>query len=307
VAPPRLARVPNVRDGLPRPGASRYGTFVMPDPRERFATLVSAPSCHLDRAALEIARIGHPDLDPTPSLQALDALADGLRPRLSRRVAPDTAAALLARYLFEECGFRGNRAAYYDPRNSFLNDVLERRTGIPISLSVVAIEVGRRLGIALEGVGFPGHFLVRVVGPGAKRLLDCFQGGTAVDQDELLARLRTLAETSGGPDFAQVPPRFLEATPVPGILARMLRNLLRIYLEKRDWAHALAAVDLLLVLTPRSAEDLRVRARLYEELECFASAAADLRRYLALAPKANDAVEVRKALGRLTSDAPTLH
>lgn len=279
----------------------------MPDLRERFATLIASPAGDLDRAALEIARLGHPDLDPTAALRALDDLADGLRPRLARGTSPAAAATLLARHLFEECGFRGNRADYYDPRNSFLNDVLERRLGIPISLGIVALEVGRRLGIALEGVGFPGHFLIRAAGASDGPLLDCFQGGAEVDHEELLARLRTLADHSGGPEFSQVPPRFLEATAAPGILARMLRNLLRIYLEKREQAQALAAVDLLLVLTPRSAEDLRTRARLYEALECFASAAADLRRYLALAPQAGDATEVRKTLGRLANHSPTLH
>jgi regulator of sirC expression with transglutaminase-like and TPR domain len=279
----------------------------MPGLRERFATLIAPPSVDLGRAALEIARIGHPDLDPAPALSALDALAEGLRPRLPAGAAPDESAGLLARYLFEECGFRGNRADYYDPRNSFLNDVLERRTGIPISLSVLAIEVGKRLGIRLGGVGFPGHFLVRVTGAPDPLLLDCFEGGTAVDEDTLLARLRALADTSGGPEFSHVPPRFLEPTAPPGILARMLRNLLRIYLEREEHERALMAVDLLLVLTPRSAEDVRTRARLYETLECFASAADDLRRYLALAPRADDVTAVREQLGRLASDAPTLH
>jgi regulator of sirC expression with transglutaminase-like and TPR domain len=273
--------------------------------RERFAALIGSPSCDLARAALEIARIGHPDLDPAPALHALDTLAGELRPRLSGGT-PGDAARLLARYLFEECGFRGNRADYYDPRNSFLNDVLDRRVGIPISLSVLAIEVGRRLGIRLDGVGFPGHFLVRVSGA-PDLLLDCFDGGSPVDHDVLLARLRALADTSGGPEFAHVPPRFLEPTAPPGILARMLRNLLRIYLEREEHEHALAAVDLLLVLTPRSAEDVRARARLYETLECFASAADDLRRYLALAPQADDVATVRGKLEQLTSDAPTLH
>jgi regulator of sirC expression with transglutaminase-like and TPR domain len=275
--------------------------------RERFATLVASASCTLDRAALEIARIGHPDLDPGPTLDQLDALADGLRPRLPRGASPAAAGRLLAQHLFEDCGFHGNRADYYDPRNSFLNDVVERRMGIPISLSVLAIEVGRRLDIPIEGVGFPGHFLVRIAGAGSPVLLDCFQGGIPVEPDDLLSRLRSLAETSGGPDFTQVPPRFLEGASTPAILARMLRNLLRIYLEQRAHPQALTTVDLLLVLTPRSAEDLRTRARLYETLECFASAADDLRRYLSVAPRADDAAEVRKTLERLTADAPTLH
>ena len=275
--------------------------------RERFAALIASQPTDLARAALEIARIGQPDLDPEPSLRRLDALAAGLAPRLPPDPPPDDAARLLAHYLFDECGYRGNRDDYYDPRNSFLNEVLVRRAGIPISLSVLAIEVARRLHIPLEGVGFPGHFLIRVVGPRGLLLLDPFHGGTPVSHDELLGRLRNLADTSRGPQFTEVPPRFLEPTGAAGILGRMLRNLLRIYLERHEPERALSAVDLLLVLTPRSAEDLRTRAQLYETLECFAAAAADLRSYLELAPRADDAAEVRAKLGQLDCDAPTLH
>jgi regulator of sirC expression with transglutaminase-like and TPR domain len=274
--------------------------------RQRFAALVASPDCDLGQAALEIARIGHPDLDPAPALAALDDLAESVRPRVPREASAPDAVRALARYLFEEQGFRGNADDYYDPRNSFLNDVLERRVGIPISLSVLAIEVGRRLGIPIAGVGFPGHFLIRVEDAREVLLLDCFAGGAVVDEDELLARLRALAGSSG-PDFSQIPPRFLEPSPTPDVLARMLRNLLRIYLERREPERALTTVDLLLVLTPESADDLRTRARLYESLECFTSAAADLRRYLKLVPGAEDAADVRKAIGRLASDAPTLH
>jgi len=274
--------------------------------RERFAALVASPTCELGPAALEIARIGHPELDPAPTLAVLDQLAESARPGMPRGASATEAARALARHLFQERGFRGNADDYYDPRNSFLNDVVERRLGIPISLSVLAIEVGRRLGIAIDGVGFPGHFLIRAADAREVVLIDCFAGGVPVAEDELLERLRALAG-SGGPDFTRVPPRFLEPAPTPDVLARMLRNLLRIYLERREPERALAAVDLVLVLTPESADDLRTRARLYESLECFASAAADLRRYLALLPGAEDAADVRKAIGRLASDAPTLH
>jgi len=274
--------------------------------RERFAALVASPDCDLGLAALEIARIGHPELDPAPTLAALDHLAEAARARVPHGTPAADAARALARYLFQERGFQGNADDYYDPRNSFLNDVVERKLGIPISLSVLAIEVGRRLGIPIDGVGFPGHFLVRAADARDVLLLDCFAGGATVQQDELLERLRTLAGSSG-PDFTHVPPRFLEPVPTSDVLARMLRNLLRIYLERREPERALAAVDLLLVLTPESTDDLRTRARLYESLECFASAAADLRRYLKLVPGAEDAGDVRKAIGRLASDAPTLH
>src|SRR5262249_46574356 len=118
-----------------------------------------------------------------------------------------------------------------------------------------------------------------------------------------------LADSSRGPQFTEVPPRFLGPTATPGILGRMLRNLLRIYLERRELEHALSAVDLLLVLTPRSAEDLRTRATLYERLEGFAAAAAAaaLRSYRDVAPGADDAADTRSKLGQLDPDAPTLH
>src|SRR5262245_49109906 len=129
--------------------------------RDDFATLVSAGErADLARSALAIARIAYPELPPDPWLRELDVIAAAAQKRLPPHPSPADTAALLAVHLFRECGFRGNQDDYYDPRNSFLNDVLARRTGIPISLSVVLLETGRRLGLALEGVGFPGHFLV---------------------------------------------------------------------------------------------------------------------------------------------------
>src|SRR5438445_11901588 len=161
--------------------------------RQDFAALLAAGGqTDLARAALAIARIAYPDLDPAPYVRQLDDLAAAVRPRLFPRASPEAAVTELAGYLFGECGFRGNQEEYYDPRNSYLNDVLERRTGIPISLSLVFIEVSRRLGLAVEGVGFPGHFLVRVAGQRGSLLLDPFFGGRRVDQAELLERLRAL-------------------------------------------------------------------------------------------------------------------
>jgi regulator of sirC expression with transglutaminase-like and TPR domain len=282
----------------------------MPGIRDRFAALVTAgQGCDLAAAALEIARIADPELDPAPTLRRLDELADELRRRLPAGASPAVATAELTRFLFEEHGFRGNQDAYYDPRNSFLNEVLERRLGIPISLSVVMIEVGQRIGLQIEGVGFPGHFLVRVQTDGRPLLIDPFHAGTTVDDGDLLARLRALSQSSrgGGPDFAHVPDEFLEPASVRGILGRMLRNLLRIWLEKNEHALALTAVDLLLVLTPHAADDIRTRGFLYEELECPAAAAEDLRRYLDLAPDAPDADEVRGRLSRLADETPTFH
>jgi regulator of sirC expression with transglutaminase-like and TPR domain len=272
--------------------------------RDGFAVLVAAGDLtDLGRAALEIARVAYPALDPAPYLRQLDLLADGARARVQPLARSVDAAKELAAYLFGECGFRGNQDDYYDPRNSFLNDVLERRTGIPISLSVLMIETGARLGITIEGVGFPGHFLVRAPSAGDPLLFDPFFGGRPLDERELLARYRRVS----GDERTRLPPEALEATGTLGILARMLRNLLRTYLDRGDHAHALEAVDLLLVLVPESAEEVRLRGLLYERLECFGAALADLRRYLALAPDASDANEIQRRITRLARTATSVH
>jgi regulator of sirC expression with transglutaminase-like and TPR domain len=276
--------------------------------RDDFAALVAAGErTDLARAALAIARIGHPDLDPAPSLRRLDALAAAVRPRVVPGMPPASAVAELAHHLFEECHFRGNRDDYYDPRNSYLNDVLERRVGIPITLSVVMIEVGARLDLALEGVGFPGHFLVRVAGSRPPLLLDPFFGGRRVDDEELLTRYRGV----GPRDATAVPAEALETTDTRGILLRMLRNLLHVHLDRQaaedSRQHALLAADLLLVLAPHSAEEHRVRGLLYEQLECFGAALDDFRSYLELAPDAPDADQIRERVARLVRVAATIH
>ena len=276
--------------------------------RSRFAKIVQSPRCELARGALEIARIAYPDLDADASLAELDRLADAVRPRLMPGFSAADRALTVSRFLFGECGFRGNGEDYYDVRNSFLNDVLVRRTGIPITLSAVLMEVGNRVGVPFEGVGFPGHFLVRVpAGAGEHLILDPFNAGQRVDDDELLERLRSLADANKGPRFEMVPAEFLTPTSSRAMLGRMLRNLLRIYLERDADAEALLTVDLLLVLTPQGADELRTRGYLYERLGCPAAAANDFRRYLELAPDAEDLEQVRTRLSRLLDDTPTLH
>jgi regulator of sirC expression with transglutaminase-like and TPR domain len=278
--------------------------------RSRFAHAVAAgDALDLARAALVIASIDHDPVDEASALAELDALAAGARMRLERVAAPHERVHGLMAFLFQERGFRGNQERYYDPRNSCLDEVLARRLGIPITLSVVSIEIGARLGICFEGVAFPGHFLVRTMIDGAELLLDPFHGGIAVEDAELLWRLKTLAQQSGrsAPEFERVPRDFLSEASRPAILARMLRNLHRIYGQADDHARALAAIDLLLVLTPDAPDELRARGALYEQLDCPAAAAADFRRYLQLVPKAADAAEVEKRLSRLRDAAPTLH
>ena len=272
--------------------------------RQDFAALLAAGGqTDLARAALAIARIAYPDLDPAPYVRQLDDLAAAVRPRLFPRASPEAAVTELAGYLFGECGFRGNQEEYYDPRNSYLNDVLERRTGIPISLSVLLIETGVRLGLGIEGVAFPGHFLVRVAGSRGPVLLDPFFGGRPIGERELLARYRTFL----GSDAPALPPEALATADTPGILTRMLRNLLGVYLDRNDHAHALAAAELLLVLVPDSADELRMRGLLYERLECFGAALDDFRRYLELAPGAPDVEQIHERVARLVRIAAAIH
>jgi regulator of sirC expression with transglutaminase-like and TPR domain len=275
--------------------------------RDEFAAvLATAGPPDLGRAALAIARIGYPGLDPAPYLAELDALAAAAAARIPAGAPPSHAIRAVAGFLFREHGFHGNADDYYDPRNSFLNDVLARRTGIPITLAVVLIETGTRLGLPVEGVGFPGHFLVRAPGDDGPVLLDPFAGGRPVPHEELLGRLQALAGPTA-PRMTDVPPDAVEPADTRDILARMLRNLLRIYLERDDAAHALATVDLLSTLVPVTPELLRVRGILYERLECFGPALDDLRTYLDLAPEAADATDIRARVSKLARAAATLH
>lgn len=276
--------------------------------RHRFAGLVAPDrAVDLGRAALEIARIAYPDLDPAPALAELDRLAERVCAVTRPGADPVARADALLATLFEEAGFRGNQRDYYDPRNSFLNDVLARRLGIPISLAVLLMEVGRRAGVPVAGIGFPGHFLAQVPGADAPRLIDPFHGGATVTRDELEQRLRALAPRSATPRLDAVPASFLEPARPRAILARMLRNLLHVWRDRGDLVSALAAVDLLLVLFPDSPDELRTRGMLYAALECFAAAADDFRRYLALFPEAPDAGEVADRLARLRDTAPVFH
>src|SRR5215468_5245747 len=162
--------------------------------RERFTQLVSNVSEDFDlaEAALLIAQDAQPDRDVMAYLQRFEALAAMVRTRLPEK--PDTATIIdqLNELLFHEEKLSGNTTDYYDPRNSFLNEVLERKTGIPITLSVIYLEVGRRLGLPLVGVGFPGHFLVKYSGADGEVVLDPFQGGVILDREQLTQRLRTM-------------------------------------------------------------------------------------------------------------------
>jgi regulator of sirC expression with transglutaminase-like and TPR domain len=226
---------------------------------ERFAALVQRDDAdiRLDEAALLIGAWEHDAFDVAPHLRALDELARRAAPAIEKAATPDGAGRALAAMLFKELGFRGNTEAYYDPRNSFLADVLERHVGIPISLSVLYMEVGRRLGLSVGGVGFPGHFLVRVDGGAAPLILDPFGGGVALSR----ADLEALLVRSSGPD-ARMAEVSLSASSKRAILVRMLNNLAGIYGRDGDTDRSLEVLERVAALDPGDAHIAQAIERL---------------------------------------------
>lgn len=282
----------------------------MPDPastespRRLLDALLTRPDreVNLGEAALLIAAEEYPDLDVRGYLVRLDEMGCALRQRLDEEPRPERAVMALNRYLFHEQGFKGNTKEYYDPRNSYLNEVLDRRTGIPITLSTVYMEVARRGGLDVEGVGLPGHFVVRIQTPGRPLLVDPFHAGTLVTEKDCQERLDRIF---GGK--VKMEPKMLEACRNRDMLERILRNLKAVYIRDQDVQRALRVVDLLVRIQPGNAEDLRDRGVLYAALDCYGLAARDLESYLALAPRAPDAEELKGRVAQLRHKAARLN
>jgi regulator of sirC expression with transglutaminase-like and TPR domain len=242
----------------------------------------------LARAALVMARLEHRQLDPDAYLARLDLLGAEAGQRLVRLRAASARARVeaLNRFLYEDLGFTGNERHYDDPRNSFLNDVIDRRTGIPITLAVVYIEVARRAGLHVEGVNFPGHFLMRCPssrqpGPDTDDLLmDPFRGGSLMSE----ADCRRLLQMSLG-DEAVFDRQLLVTAPKRQILIRMLVNLKHVYVKLRSFPQARLASDLLLALDPSALTELRDRGLLAYHMRDFSNALRDLEGYLELTSK----------------------
>ncbi len=276
-------------------------------PADRWKELAAGPEEEIDLAegALLIAAPEYPGLDIPDSLARLSEMAASLKRRLRGDISPTETLIALNRYLFDELGFRGNVEDYYDPRNSLVNEVIDRRLGIPITLALIHIEIGRRIGLALHGVAFPGHFLVKCRLRDGAVVLDPYARGASLGMEELQQRLRALR---GGslPSTDRVR-HLLAAAGKKSILARMLRNLKVIYRERGDLARALAATDRIIGLEPGSAEEYRDRAGLYLDLECFRAALSDFRNYLMLKPGAEDAAVVERRVVELQRIAARLN
>lgn len=269
--------------------------------REAFAAferLLEAddPGLDLARACLMVAQDAYPELDIDRYLRELELLAHQLRGKLPATDTPEERVLALNRFLFDDLGFAGNAEAYYDPRNSYLNEVIERRVGIPITLSILYMELGRRIGLPLEGLSFPGHFLVRLRLRHGTLVLDPFAFGAPVSSGELRERLKQVVPpgSTGHLTVDDLPLEpFLEPATKKQILARLLRNLKGIYMARENLERALEVLNRMRAVAPEVGVDLRDRGLLYERLECWRPAMQDLSEYLALEPQAPDSERLR--------------
>ena len=261
--------------------------------RRRFIELAQSDESTLDlaEAALLIAAEEYPSLDVAAYRAYLDERSAAIRTRFPAQASAPEQIALLNEEIFELAGFRGNTEDYYDPRNSFLNEVIDRRKGIPITLSVIYLEVGWRLGWPLAGVGMPGHFLVKYQTGEDLILVDPFAGGKVLSPADCQDRLDQLY---GG--RVRLRPDFFASVTKRQILVRVLNNLKAIYLQTNDLERALSAVDRILVLTPEDHTQVRDRGVIHFRRGDYSSASGDLQSYLQATPPPADSAGIQRAL-----------
>ena len=272
-------------------------------PLDYFGTLVQLQddndSIPLTEAALSIAQDIYPRLDLGAIQSEFDRLASVLKARLPADASMVQRLRALNRYFFKELGFSGNRNDYYDPDNSYLNRVLERRRGIPISLAVVYMELGQQIGLPLRGVSFPGHFLVKLKVRAGDIFLDPYSG-QSLSREQLEERLSHFFDARGldvPTDLALIPS--IQEASARDILMRMLRNLKSVYHDRKDFEKLLAVQQRLVVLLPDVTTERRDRGLIYAQLECPRAALEDLDFYLGEEPDSAEAVEIRHTISVL--------
>ena len=262
---------------------------------EQFVRMADLPDEDIDlaRAGFLIAAMEYPELDLDHQFGQLDSLAEGVAGRLDASQDPLFCVNTLSEYLFDELGFQGNLDDYYDPRNSFLNEVLQRRLGIPITLSLVCIEVGKRLDIPLLGVSMPGHFLLRHQGE-ENLYIDPFNKGILLSEEECAQRLQQVTQ-------ANVPwdPSYLAPVSNRDFVARILRNLKNIYLQRQDHDHAIMTIDRLIVLQPEATLERRDRGIVRYNLGHHEESLEDLTIYLDSDPEGGNVADVERLVRHL--------
>lgn len=259
-------------------------------PRDEVDAILADATPNLVHAALLLEKEEHPHVDVRPALSDVARWAQIVDDRLGGARAPLALAEAIGELLFEELGFRGNKDAYYQPENSHLTHVLQRRLGIPISLSMLYLGLGHHLRAAVHGIGFPGHFLVRIGSENNGVLCDPFSAGRVLDRDAALKLLRQHFPQ------AQLEPSHLQPLTPRATLARVQRNLKRIYLHENDFAAALSASDRIVYLQPHDADERRDRGMLFERLECFDAARRDYESYLEMRDNGDDLATIRERM-----------
>lgn len=265
--------------------------------RQLFYQEINLPEAQIDlgKAALYLAKEEYPELDAEEYLNALDVMAAEIKERLPKESYPLRIIKSINNYLYQDLGFKGNTREYYDPRNSFLNQAIERRTGIPITLALVYLEIAKRIDFPMVGIGMPGHFLIRPDFEEADIYVDAFNEGEILFPQDCAERL---AQIYGQP--VQMRPEFLEAVGPKKFLARMLTNLKAIYLNQGENSKALEAIEKILLLFPEAVVERRDRGVLYYQLGRWTEARPDLESYLVNIPDAGDAEVVRRLLLRMS-------
>jgi regulator of sirC expression with transglutaminase-like and TPR domain len=261
--------------------------------RQLFIREVRQPDDYVDleRAALYIALEAYPALDMEEYVAALDTMAEEIRERLPLEDYPLRTLKTINQYLYEDLGFHGNQTDYYDPRNSFLNDVIDRRTGIPITLSLVYMSLAQRIAFPMVGIGLPGHFLMRPVQDDMEIFVDAFNGGEILFVQDCEAKLKQMF---GGQ--LEMRSEFLEPVSHRHFLARMLTNLKAIYTSVADVEKVLSTVERILILFPDAPIELRDRGYIYFRMNRWPEARQDLERYLEVQPDASDRRVVEEIL-----------
>lgn len=252
---------------------------------------------NLAKAALYIAQEEYPDLDINHYLNILDKMAVEVEKLLPIERYPLRVIQTINKYLYNDLGFAGNTNDYYDPCNSFLNDVIDRRLGIPITLSLVYLEIAKRLNFPMVGIGMPGHFLIHPDFPDAGIYVDAFNQGEILFPQDCKNRLTQIYG-----QVVQLPQSFLEPVNSRRFLGRMLANLKLIYLNRGNKAKALAAIERILLLFPGSPLELRDRGLIYYQLGLWPEANQDLKTYLIRVPDAEDAIIIRQIIDNLDFD-----
>ena len=255
--------------------------LTVPTPLDYFAPLgQSDADCPLLEAAASLAQDDYPDLDVQQVLGSVDQLLARLKRRFAADAPPLQKLRALNQFFYRDLNFAGNLNHYYDPENSYVNAILQTRRAIPITLAVVWLELAQGVGLAARGIGFPGHFMVKVNLPNGQVVIDPVDG-QSLSREELSERLEPFRRRSGLVDEFEVPlGLYLQVAPPRDIIARMLRNLKEIHTSQEDWSRLIAVQSRLIVLVPQTWSEYRDRGLAHAELGQLDMALADLDTYL---------------------------